>query len=351
MEEIPFVLPGPPERRSGGTLYSLRLVRELGAGGLPVRLVWLSDRFPFPRPEDARAAERVFAELPAGAPVVVDGLVLGALPELAARYRDRLRLVVLHHHPISLEPGLPPEIARSLFAAERTALACARQVIVTSSTTRDLLIREFRVPFARLAVAPPGTDPAAPAHGSQWNPPQLLSVGALIPRKDHLGLVRALAQLADRPFRLDIVGSTTVDPATTRTVVEAIASFGLGDRVRLLGEQMGEALEACYARADLFVSASRFEGYGMALAEALARGLPIVAVQAGAVPEVVPETAGILVEPGHPGALAAAIARLLRDPALQARLRAGALAARQRLAGWQETAHTVRRLLTLAARA
>lgn len=345
MSDILLVLPGPRERRSGGTLYDLRLARGLEAAGLPVRLAWLPESFPFPSADDLARAERLFASLPAGGRVIVDALALGAMPEIAARHGRRLALVALLHHPLALEPGLPPETARRLMAGERAALASARAVIVTSRTTRDLLIREFGVPFAKITVAPPGTDPAPPAPGSQWNPPQLLSVAALTPRKDHLGLIRALAHLAHRPWRLDIVGSTTVDPATTRAVREAIAAFGFGDRIRLLGERAGEALEAAYARADLFVSASRFEGYGMALAEALARGLPVVAVRGGAVAEVVPETAGLLVEPGHPAALAAAIRRVLEDTALQARLRAGALAARERLPVWEDTVRAVRRLL------
>lgn len=344
MSDILFVLPGPKDRRSGGTLYDLRLVRGLEAAGLAVRVEWLAERFPFPTAEDLAEAERLFAAIPEGARVVVDCLALGVLPDVVARHGRRLALTALLHHPLGFEPGLPPETARRLVASERAALAGVRQVIVTSRTTRDLLVREFGVPFSRITVAPPGTDPASPAAGSGWNPPQLLSVASLTARKDHVGLIRALAHLAHHPWRLDIAGSTTVDPATTRAVQDAIAAFGFGDRIRLLGELAGEALEEAYARADLFVSASRFEGFGMAIAEALARGLPVVAVRGGAVEELVPETAGILVEPGHPAALAAAIARLLDDPALRARLRAGALAARERLAGWEDTVRTVLRL-------
>jgi glycosyltransferase involved in cell wall biosynthesis len=347
VSDILFVLPGPEERRSGGTLYDLRLVRELEARGLRVRIAWLAERFPFPTAEDLAAAERLFAAIPEGTRVVVDCLALGAMPEVAARHGRRLALIALLHHPLSFEPGLPPETARRLLASERVALAHVRHVIVPSRTIRDLLMREFGVAYSRITVAPPGTDPAQPAPGSRWDPPQLLSVAALTPRKDHLNLIRALAHLAHRPWRLDIAGATTVDPATTQAVRAAITAFGFEGRIRLLGELSGAALEAAWQRADLFVSASRFEGFGMAIAEALARGLPIVAVRAGAVAELVPESAGILVEPGHPAALAAAIRCLLDDPALQVRLRAGALAARARLPSWEDTVRAVLRLLAV----
>lgn len=342
---IVMIIPGPATRRSGGTLYDLRLSRELEARGQNVRLIWLAERFPFPTPEDVAEVERLFAALPEGTRVVVDCLALGAMPEIAARHGRRLALIALLHHPLGLEPGLPPETARRLIASERAALAHVRQVIVPSRTIRDLLMREFGVAYSRIIVAPPGTDPAPPALGSRWDPPQLLSVAALTPRKDHLHLIRALAHLAHRPWRLEIAGATTVDPATTQAVRAAITAFGFGDRIRLLGELSGAALEAAWQRADLFVSASRFEGFGMAIAEALARGLPVVAVRGGAVAELVPESAGILVEPGHPTALAAAIRRLLDDPTLQARLRAGALATRARLPSWEDTVRAVLRVL------
>jgi glycosyltransferase involved in cell wall biosynthesis len=90
----------------------------------------------------------------------------------------------------------------------------------------------------------------------------------------------------------------------------------------------------------MFVLASYHEGYGMALAEALARGLPVVATTAGAIPETVPDDAGLLVPPGDPQALAAALRRVMTEPALRAELMAGARAAHRRLPGWDDAAGT-----------
>ena len=93
-------------------------------------------------------------------------------------------------------------------------------------------------------------------------------------------------------------------PATARAIQAAAAqldadieSHGLAGRIEVLGALPDERIAALYAGADLFVLASRFEGYGMAFAEALAHGLPVVGTTAGAIPDTVPPNAGVLVEP------------------------------------------------------
>src|SRR5690606_10381177 len=118
--------------------------------------------------------------------------------------------------------------------------------------------------------------------------------------------------IADRPWRLDCVGSTTRDPATAAKVRARIERHGLGGRVVLHGETSRAALDACYAAACAFVLPSHLEGYGMAFADALAHGLPVVGTTAGAIPETVGD-AGVLVPPGDAPALADALARVLDD--------------------------------------
>jgi glycosyltransferase involved in cell wall biosynthesis len=110
----------------------------------------------------------------------------------------------------------------------------------------------------------------------------------------------------------------------------------LGDRVRLYGEVSAAELQSMYGQADAVVLPSFFEGYGMALAEALARGLPVVSTMAGAIPDTVPRDAGILVSPGDALALRAALAVLLDEPRQLARLAAGARVARAVLPTWPQ---------------
>jgi glycosyltransferase involved in cell wall biosynthesis len=117
-----------------------------------------------------------------------------------------------------------------------------------------------------------------------------------------------------------------------------IDRFSLRRRVSLLGDLDRDALERQYARADVFVLPSYLEGYGMALAEAVAFGLPIVSTTAGAIPETVPADASVLVAPGDSRGLAKALASIIDDPARRALLAANARAARSALPTWATAA-------------
>ncbi|MGD9510240.1 MAG: glycosyltransferase family 4 protein [Geminicoccaceae bacterium] len=336
--------PGDLATRTGGYLYDRRLARELEARGWSVDRLSLGGGFPFPSQAQLAIAEGRLAALPEGTIVLLDGLALGAMPRQAERARARLDLVALVHHPLCLETGLSAADAEALENSERAALAAVRSVVVTSPRTAGILAELMAVPEAAIAVAPPGTDHAPLAAGSSDGVLRLLSVGTVIARKAHALLVEALSDVPGR-WELTIAGSLKTDPATAERLRAAICAAGLTGRVHLAGELSSEALAGLYDRSDLFVSASLYEGYGMALAVALARGLPIVAAAGGAVAETVPATAGLLVPPGDRDALRTALTRCTSEPTLLARLREGAIMARARLPRWPDTAARVERAL------
>lgn len=345
MADLHFLLPGDPETKTGGYLYDKRIIVGLRALGWTVTLHRLGAGFPFPDAQESAEARTVLAAIPAGGLTIVDGLALGGMPHPVRAEAARLRLIGLVHHPLAAETGLSAADQTQLHAREKAALETVERVIVTSATTARILQDDYGVPPAKLGVVEPGTDPAPLARGSGSVQRHLLCVAGVTPRKGHRLLLDALAGLRDRRWRLTCIGSLTRDPATAEAVVRQVDSLGLTDRVALIGELEPAALAAYYDRADAFVLPSYLEGYGMALAEALARGLPIVSTTGGAIPETVPETAGLRVPPGDSKALRAALARLLDDADLYRALAEGARAARSSLPTWEQAAERFARQL------
>lgn len=328
-----FLIPGDLETRTGGYRYDLRVIAGLRECGWSVQVVGLDASFPRPGPSARAEAAARLAEIATGATVVIDGLALGAIPELVEAHRDRLRIIALVHHPLADESGQSPGRVAALRRSEQTALAAAHQIVVTSRATARRL-SEMGADAGKVSVIEPGTDPAPLAQRRGGSPLQLLCVGAVIPRKGHRVLLEALAQMPERDWHLRVVGDLERDRATAAQLRAQIRSLGLDAQVTLSGELSEASLERAYQEADLFVLASLLEGYGMAFAEALARGLPIVGSGAGAVRETVPADAGVLVEPGSSAALAEAITELMRNRDYRRQLAAGAERARTRLPDW-----------------
>ena len=331
---LSLIVPGRLETWSGGYAYDRRILAGLSHRGWSVTVRTLDASFPRPSPAARDRAARELAAIPDGSTVLIDGLALGAMPDEVEREHTRLRLIALVHHPLAAETGIDRDTAVELESSERRALAAVRLVVVTSSATAAALAR-YGVGRDRIAVVEPGTDRAAQARGSKDGLLHLLCVAALIPRKGHQTLARALAMIADGRWRLTCVGSVHRDPRTVEQLLARLRADGLEDRVRLAGEVDESTLAACYDGADVFVLPTFYEGYGMAVAEALAYGLPVISSATGAIPELLADGAGLLVPSGDPKALAAALLQV-HDPDARAQLAKGARQARNRLPTWED---------------
>lgn len=333
---LALIVPGAIDQLTGGYLFARHVVDGLTRLGRSIEVIELAGCFPDADGAARASATTALAQLPDGARAIIDGLALAGFEECLAREAQRLRLVGWVHHPLADETGLNTEVQRRFHRLETHLLPLFRGIICPSRCTGDAVAR-YGVDPKRIAVAPPGTAKPArrrsrePQHGTV----RLLTVATVTPRKGHLVLIEALARLNRVDWRLDCIGSTTRDLAHVAAVRQAIAAHGLEARIALKDEMPQQNLGGAYDDADLFVLPSFHEGYGMALAEALAHGLPILSTRAGAIPETVPERAGILVAPGDPAALAAALTKLLDDRALLFELAQGAAAMGARLPDWQ----------------
>jgi glycosyltransferase involved in cell wall biosynthesis len=337
---IVFAIPGDLSRLTGGYAYDRRVINELPACGVEVAHRTLPASFPDPTSGDIDASIRIInAGLRFSDVILIDGLAYGAIPEDAIRMVSA-PVVALCHHPLGLEAGLDRERAQTLFASERCALALAAHVIVTSTHTRETLTRAFSVPASKITVAAPGTDRAARASCS-GGAPAMLAVGSIIPRKKFGLLVEALDGVRDLDWRLRIVGDTTHSPQTSMALRNLIEVRGLNGRIELSSGLCDRDVDRIFDTSDVFVSTSLYEGYGMALAEALARGLPVVATTGGASALTVPDAAALKVPPGDIAALRAALRLIIADADLRKQLAEASWVAGQNLPSWRDTANAI----------
>ena len=343
-QAIVLAYPGDLDTRTGGYRYDRRVACELESLGCSVERISLPASYPFPNVADLKATRESLFRVATGCTLLIDGLAFGAMPDLAHELSSRYRVIALIHHPLGYEAGLTEEESARLINSEKRALQAADHIVVTSPTTATTLVRDFGLNRQKITVAVPGTDKRAMATGSELPGIQLLNVGSLTPRKDQLTLVRALARLSVDSWRLTIAGNSKFAPQTARDLQREIARHGLERRIRLVGELAGEHLDRAYQTADIFVSSSIYEGYGMAIMEAVASGLPIVAARGGAVAHVVPGDTAILVPPSDPVAMAKALELVIHDQARRDRMRKAAQRARDDLPKWADAARTIARL-------
>jgi glycosyltransferase involved in cell wall biosynthesis len=334
---VAFAVPGDLATPTGGYRYDRRIIQELRRLDWQVNVIDLGEGFPFPSVAQRAIALGVLSTAPKGCPIVIDGLAFGALPE-AGGFQFRTPLIALVHQPLALASGLDTAQAHIFRESERAALGAAARVVVTSEATGRILIADYSVESQRIRVVRPGNDPVPPASGSNDAMVRLASVGSVVPDKGYDLLIAALATIADLPWRLTIAGDRTRNPAAAAQLDADIAAYGLEDRIMLLGAVPPERVVELYLASDVFVLASRFEGYGMALAEAVTHGLPVVSTTAGAIPDTVPEGTGLLVPPNDVVALAQALRRLIGDRAERQRLAMKARAAAAQFPTWQDSA-------------
>ena len=335
-----FAIPGDLATLTGGYGYDRKLIARLEARGVEVAHRQLSASFPFPGEADLGDAVAIINSDRNGAPVLIDGLAFGAMPREIVRAIGS-PLIALIHHPLGLEAGLTAADSARLIETERAALAITDHVAVTSPATRATLLADFGVPPQKISVAEPGTDRASRATGSGGATMELLAVGAIVPRKGFDVLVSALSSLRSLDWRLRIVGSRARDLKASADLQALIDREGLSDRIELAGERNADELAGLYTATDVFCMSSHYEGYGMALAEAMARGLPIVTTTGGAAADTVPDDAAIKVPPGDIAAFRDGLRTMIVDRDARRRFSDASWRAGQALPSWDDAARIV----------
>lgn len=313
---IAFLLPEPLDLLTGGMVYNHRMAQELRALGHDVQIIGIAGQLPLADDTARHSAQTALATLSDDSIAVIDNIALMAFDRLLDHPTLR-QAVVLNHHPTGLEPGLSSETAAALLEFERRVMPRMARVVVTSPATAETLATDFAVQAARITTILPGTDDAPRSRGSLSGPVQILSIGSLIPRKGHDILLRALALLFDLDWRLTIAGTARIDPECAAMLRALPAELGIADRVTLQGETVGQPLADLWDAADLFALATRYEGFGMVIAEALRHGLPVAVCKGGAAGDLVTPECGAVCPVDDVAQLSKSLRRMIFDKRLR----------------------------------
>jgi glycosyltransferase involved in cell wall biosynthesis len=312
-----LLVSGDIARRTGGNLYDRRMERACRRAGVALRIVSVASTAQA-RTALARAKPRV---------VLIDSIAIPIAAPLVPWIREDLhaRLVALMH-------------MRTDARGARVVLRAADRVVAVSPDLARALARAG-VPRSRLAVIPPGSDGiphlARAKRGARDRELRVLAVANWSSSKGIATLVSAAAHV---PYlRLDLVGDTGTGAYRDR-VYALIRSHGIEGRVFIHGSLGERALARRYADADVFAVPTEREGYGIVFAEALVRGLPIVAADIASVRAIVGD-AGVFVPSRRVRPLAAAL-RLMTDPWLRRRLAKAARVKARALPRWMTSQRT-----------
>jgi glycosyltransferase involved in cell wall biosynthesis len=343
-----FIVPGRIDTRTGGYEYDRRMIAGLRDRGWTVDVRELDDSFPEPTPSALDDAEATLAAIAGGTIVAIDGLACSAMPAVVERHRSRVSIVPIVHALIASEVGIDRATAARRAEDERRGLDCAARIVVAGNALIEPLAR-YGIERSRIAIVTPGVDRAPLARGSGVSGAvHFVTVATLNPGKGHEILFRALSRLTDRRWRLTCAGSTERHPETASRLRSILTTMRLADRVELVGELDASAVAALYDSADAFVLPTLSESYGLVVAEAIARGLPVLSTVTGAIPDLVghgDDAAGLLVPPGDVDALADALENVIDDACLRARLAENARRVRGRLPTWEDAVRVMDSLM------
>lgn len=324
----PIELMHPPlDRPSGGNVYDRCLLEAAMRAGFPLSSVTVA----------FDEVERRFSERSESFRVW-DGLLLEGLAQ--RRRLERGRWGVLLHWLPSLDPALDDDARATLESTERAIVDPARLVLVSSASLERTIRQRHR--DVRIAVCEPGVRDEFRRTARQRavcpsDRVELLTVANLVPAKGLVETLPVLASLQALAWRWHLVGDCRVDLDCTRRFEETVRSLRLADRIVQHGVLDARATVERMDHADVFVFPSRFESYGMALAEAAARALPVLGYRVGAAGRLFEDGSdAILVPVGAIGCFAGALRRMITDAPLRARFRER-LSSRAPARGWEDT--------------
>jgi glycosyltransferase involved in cell wall biosynthesis len=322
---ISFVMLGLRDYSSGGYSFNFRMVEALRQAGHEVDVVHFTSIPEKIRGLRFRTSLHVLGQVLKYKPdlIVISKSYSFMVPlRMLLSVRKYPVLYLVHHLEWHDRSGDVSSARRSIV---RWFLSCGRKIWVNSLSTANDVV-SLGIPEERLCIVPPGFERFKLTPGSRMQQPvRILSVGTICPRKDQLTLVKACAGLGNREFHLLILGDETSDEGYADAVRREADRDSLRGKVTFMSHLSQNDLHEMYNQSHILANLSHWEGFGIAVAEAMWAGLPVVAADAGAVPELVTHGInGYLIPPGDEKECAKYLRELVDNETLREKMSASA---------------------------
>ena len=268
---IYFFYPGNINTKTGGYIYEKNIIEYAKREELSFKSKELSSNYPFPLKKDLDELKKIFLDIPAGSTLIFDGLIFECLKKLK-KDLNNFKIVALIHHPLYLE--FKGKTSLKFFSLEKEMFKIPNKFIVTSNETKRLLLQEFKINRECISVIEPGIERLTKTKKRIYQKPNILTCGSIIERKNYLYLLNELMFINN--LTLNIIGDTSRDNYYYKKVIAFIKKNKMGKRVNIHSNISKTKLSSLYSQCDLYVSVSKYEGFGMSLANAIIFKKPII---------------------------------------------------------------------------
>ena len=270
-KSIYFIYPGNINAKTGGYIYEKNIISYCKKKNINMHPVALSSNYPFPNKKDLKHFLQILKDIPIKSTIVIDGLALEGMYNVFKKFKD-YKVVGLIHHPLSLE--FKGKAAKKFFKLEKKYLNLINNFIVTSSETKSLLINDFKIKRHKISVVEPGIPRMKKYKYNKKNKLFFLTCGSIIDRKNYLFLLKVFKNFNN--YSLNIIGDTSRDNEYYIKIKNYVKTHRLSKKIHFIGKVSDSKLSKLYSQTDFYISVSKYEGFGMSLANALIIKKPII---------------------------------------------------------------------------
>ena len=263
MKEVYFIIPEFDHAITGGTLYDNNLVLELKKYHILIREVRVDHKI------NSILLHKKINEIPKRSAILIDGYLVNKI-----RTRITNRLNILIHHPCSMEISNNQMSNINLYLSERKAFNSAESIITVSKTMKKVLLK-YLDRYKKICVAYPGIDKIFCKQEINKDSKNILSVGNVIPRKGYHILIEALNRVTE-DWTLTIVGNYEMDKMYYDNLKRLIIKNKMHERIEFKGSMKPSEIISEIKKSKFFILLTKYEGFGMSIAECAAAGLEII---------------------------------------------------------------------------